>query len=193
MVSSYIIILFYFYSSKLILGKVDIIESEFGIEKCNSDKVKILEEKFYSKSCGGENLLPNFEWIDKNSTTKSYVITITSISNSNTVVHFIAWNIPAHVNSLNNFTNFNDINAIIGLNSYNKKNYEGPCYKHLNNETSECIKFTLYVLKNENIELSEDADYYELMAYIKKMSRTENIILDSLSLYSLSIPKKVLD
>ncbi|CRG99888.1 phosphatidylethanolamine-binding protein, putative [Plasmodium relictum] len=193
MVSIYVILLFYFSSVNLILGKVDIIESDFGIEKCDSDKVKILEEKYYEKSCGGENLLPNFEWLDKNSATKSYAITITSINNSNTVVHFVAWNIPAYVNSLNNFTNFKDINAVIGLNSYSKKNYEGPCPKYLDNEPSECIKFTLYVLKNENIELSEDADYFELMAYIKRLSRTENIILDSLSLYSLSIPKKVSD
>ncbi|KAI4839040.1 phosphatidylethanolamine-binding protein [Plasmodium brasilianum] len=186
------ILLYCFFCAKLTFAKIELIQSDFGIEKCNSEKVEALDEKFYEKDCGGENLLPSVEWLDKNSSTKSYAITITSRNHLNTImVHFIAWNVPAYINLINHSTKFEEINAITGLNSYNKKIYEGPCSNSIqNNEPSECMKFTLYALKNEFIELSEDADYYELMAYLKKMSRTEKIVVDSLSLSSLFIPKR---
>ncbi|VWU51622.1 phosphatidylethanolamine-binding protein, putative [Hepatocystis sp. ex Piliocolobus tephrosceles] len=169
----------------LIWAKIDIVRSDFGLETCNDDKVKILGLDFYENSCGGKNLLPYIEWLDHNSTTKSYLITLTSAIKPTITVHFLAWNIPAFLNTISDSTRFQDIGAVVGLNSYNKRNYIGPCFKNIYNNTSECMKFTLYSLNVEHIDLSEDADYYEVMAYLKSMSRVDGIVIDQLSLYSI--------
>ncbi|ETW51453.1 hypothetical protein PFMALIP_00429 [Plasmodium falciparum MaliPS096_E11] len=83
------------------------------------------------------------------------------------------------------------MNAVVGLNSFKKRSYEGPCSTNeLREQSTECLKFSIYALKNERIELSDDADYFELIAYLKRMSREEHIVIDNLYLYSLCIPKK---
>ncbi|SOS76448.1 phosphatidylethanolamine-binding protein, putative [Plasmodium sp. gorilla clade G1] len=188
----YVVLLWYYLCSvQFIWGDIKLVNSDFGEHHCDSDKVKILDSKFYNKDCGGENALPTFEWLDKNKGTKSYVITLTSMNNSTKVVHFIAWNIPRHINLINNFTNFEEMNAVVGLNSFKKRSYEGPCSTNeLQEQSTECLKFSIYALKNERIELSDDADYFELIAYLKRMSREEHIVIDNLYLYSLCIPKK---
>ncbi|CAA9988030.1 phosphatidylethanolamine-binding protein, putative [Plasmodium knowlesi strain H] len=170
-------------------GKIELILSDLGTDKCNSEQVKALDDKFYGTDCGGENLLPSVEWFQRNSETKSYAMTVTSIINSKVVTHLLAWNIPSHVNLINHSTNFDELEAVTGLNSFGEAKYTGPCASAMEEE-SNCLLFTLYALKTDHIEMSQDADYFELMAYLKSMSRDEKGLLDRLSLYAMTIPKR---
>ncbi|GAB66292.1 hypothetical protein PCYB_084530 [Plasmodium cynomolgi strain B] len=170
-------------------AKIELILSDLGTDKCNSEKVKALDDKFYGADCGGENLLPSIEWFQRNSETKSYAVTVTSMINSKVVAHFLAWNIPSHVNLINHSTSFDELEAAVGFNSFGEAKYAGPCASAIG-EQSNCLLFTLYALKTDHIELSQDADYFELMAYLKSMSRDEKGLLDRLSLYAMTIPKR---
>ncbi|SCL98042.1 phosphatidylethanolamine-binding protein, putative [Plasmodium chabaudi chabaudi] len=183
-------LLCYLFSATFVLAKIDIIQSDYGQENCSSDDAKLLDKDFYGESCGGKNLLPSIEWIDNNNMTKSYIITLSSVSNSNVVYHLIAWNIPSYINTINSFSIFDETKSQVGLNTYNKKNYQGPCHTSINTEHTGCLKLTLYALKKETIELSDDADSHELMSYLRAMSRKENIVIDAISLYSIFIPQK---
>ncbi|CAG9479333.1 phosphatidylethanolamine-binding protein, putative [Plasmodium vivax] len=170
-------------------AKIELILSDLGADKCNSEQVKALDDKFYGAACGGENVLPSVEWFQRNSETKSYAVTVTSMVSSRVVTHFLAWNIPSHVNLINHSTSFDELEATVGLNSLGEAKYAGPCASAMAEESS-CLLFTLYALKSDHIELSEDADYFELMAYLKSMSREEKGLLDRLSLYAMTIPKR---
>ncbi|KJP85222.1 hypothetical protein AK88_05149 [Plasmodium fragile] len=170
-------------------ANIELILSDLGTDKCNSEKVKALDDKFYGADCGGENLLPSVEWFQRNSETKSYAVTVTSMINSRVVTHFLAWNIPSHVNLINHTTSFDELEAAVGFNSFGETKYTGPCASAMEEE-SNCLLFTLYALNKEHIELSQDADYFELMAYLKSMSRDEKGLLHRLSLYALTIPKR---
>ncbi|CDU16428.1 uncharacterized protein PY17X_0404700 [Plasmodium yoelii] len=180
----------YLLSVALVFAKIDIIQSDYGREKCISSEAKLLDKKFYGKSCGGENVLPTIEWIDNNDMTKSYIITLSSFDKSDIVYHLLVWNIPSYINIINKFSIFDENKSQVGTNTFNKKNYQGPCYASTNTEPTGCLKLTLYALKKERIELSEDADYHELMSYLRAMSRKENIIIDAISMYSVFIPQK---
>ncbi|GAW80779.1 phosphatidylethanolamine-binding protein [Plasmodium gonderi] len=177
----------------LVKAKIELILSDLGTEKCNSENAKALDAQFYGKYCGGKNSLPTVEWFEKNSETKSYAMTITSKNDSNIITHFLAWNIPSHVNLINHSTNFDELEAVIGLNSFNQANYSMPCLDSFTEKMSSCLLFSLYALKTEHIELSQDADYFELMSYLKSMSRDEKGLLDRLSLYAMIIPKQKID
>ncbi|SCP04343.1 phosphatidylethanolamine-binding protein, putative [Plasmodium ovale] len=196
------IILLSFFSANLAFAKVELIQSDYGTEKCDSHKAKMLDGKFYEKVCGGENLIPSVEWMDKNNATKSYVVTVTSprgasstgcvngLRNCNGEVHFIVWNIPPYVNSINHSVDFHEMGATTGLNSHGRRGYNGPCSIIPPSKAIGCMKFTLYALKTEHIELSQDADYFELMAPLKTTSRWKGSVIDSLTLYAPFIPKK---
>lgn len=119
---------------------------DYGEEKCSSSEAKLLDKKFYGELCGGENVLPMIEWIDNNNMTKSYIITLSSIDNSNIVYHLLAWNIPSYINIINKFSIFDENKSQVGINTFNKKNYHGPCYASTNTEHTGCLKLTLYAL-----------------------------------------------
>ncbi|EUD65727.1 hypothetical protein C922_03975 [Plasmodium inui San Antonio 1] len=186
---SSLFLLLLFFCVEWVHAKIELILSDLGTDKCNSENVKSLDDKFYGADCGGENLLPSVEWFQRNSETKSYAVTVTSMINSRVVTHFLAWNIPSNVNLINHSMSFDELEAAVGFNSFGEAKYTGPCASAIEEE-SKCLVFTLYALKRDHIQLSQDADYFELMAYLKSMSREEKGLLDRLSLYAMTIPKQ---
>lgn len=185
----YFFIFFFLFLMKRICADIQIASSDFSSTTCDTSDVFILKDKYYHNECSGQNSLPTFEWIDSNSSTKSYVVTIIGLINSQTKIHFLAWNIPEYITTINSSTNFDDINATVGINMNSNQQYDGPCLEETITEP-ECLKFTIYALGSEHLDLSEDANYFELMSYIRLKSKTDHLVLDTSSVYAIALSKR---
>ncbi len=79
-----------------------------------------IEEQY---TCDGKNISPQIGWSAGPKGTKSYVL----ICESQGTVHWIMYDIPASVNLILDGQPAKQIGAKVGVNSYGKKKYSGPC------------------------------------------------------------------
>ncbi|MES2775033.1 MAG: YbhB/YbcL family Raf kinase inhibitor-like protein [Bacteroidota bacterium] len=79
-------------------------------------------------TCDNDNISPQLSWTGFPEKTKSFAIIMDDPdAPMGTWVHWVVYNIPATVISLDEKKNVTEINAIDGLNSWNEKGYNGPC------------------------------------------------------------------
>lgn len=79
-------------------------------------------------TCDGSNISPPLSWKGFPEKTKSFAIIMDDPdAPMGTWVHWVMYNIPGTVTSLEEKKSVGEINAIAGLNSWNEKGYNGPC------------------------------------------------------------------
>jgi len=79
-------------------------------------------------TCDGANIPPPLSWSGVTEKTKSYAIIMDDPdAPMGTWVHWVIYNIPGTVTSLEEKKSVAEIKAIEGLNSWNEKGYNGPC------------------------------------------------------------------
>ncbi|MCW3073920.1 MAG: phospholipid-binding protein family [Flaviaesturariibacter sp.] len=79
-------------------------------------------------TCDGSNVSPALSWNGAPGTTKSFAIIMDDPdAPMGTWVHWVIYNIPGTVTSLEEKTNTTEIKAIDGLNNWGETGYNGPC------------------------------------------------------------------
>lgn len=154
-------------SANIVLGakKMKIISPSF---KNN----EILASTFVYTDCGGNNTSPALSWDNAPQNTKSFVLICDdpdapSPANpaKNPWVHWIVYNIPGTVNSLQEAQNVSAIHAQEGINSWGHTRYDGPCppkgsgvHRYI---------FMLYALDIDTIALAKDPSKQTIQAAMK--------------------------
>lgn len=97
-------------------------ESMFTLTSNAIDDNGHILEKY---TCDGPDITPSLQWASSPEGTKSYVLIMDDPdAPAGTWIHWIVWNIPAHITKLDN-DNYKQYKH--GYNSWNKKEYGGPC------------------------------------------------------------------
>jgi Raf kinase inhibitor-like YbhB/YbcL family protein len=79
-------------------------------------------------TCDDANVSPALSWTGAPETTKSFAIIMDDPdAPMGTWVHWVMYNIPGTVSSLEEELSITKINATDGLNSWGEKGYNGPC------------------------------------------------------------------
>jgi Raf kinase inhibitor-like YbhB/YbcL family protein len=79
-------------------------------------------------TCDSDNVSPALSWSGSPAKTKSFALIMDDPdAPMGTWVHWIIYNIPGAVTTLEEKNGAKQINAIEGLNSWNEKGYNGPC------------------------------------------------------------------
>jgi Raf kinase inhibitor-like YbhB/YbcL family protein len=89
------------------------------------DEGKTIPDKF---TCDGTNVSPPLSWSGSPEKTKSFAIIMDDPdAPMGTWVHWVIYNIPSTVTSLEEKKSASEIKAIDGLNSWDQTGYNGPC------------------------------------------------------------------
>jgi Raf kinase inhibitor-like YbhB/YbcL family protein len=101
----------------------------------NSSNFKLISPSFEDGkpipakyTCDSSNIPPPLSWSGFTEKTKSFAIIMDDPdAPMGTWVHWVIYNIPSTVTSLEEKKSVTEIKAIEGLNSWNEKGYNGPC------------------------------------------------------------------
>lgn len=112
--------------------------------------------------CGGRNLAPTLHWTGAPPGTMGFALTMTDHDApvAGGFHHWVVYNIPAHVDTLNAFSSFTQ-----GTNSFGFPGYGGPC-PPVDGQIHHYV-FTLYALMAKE-HLSEGLTYDELIPKISQ-------------------------
>ncbi|MBC8054733.1 MAG: YbhB/YbcL family Raf kinase inhibitor-like protein [Sphingobacteriaceae bacterium] len=113
-------------------------------------------------TCDSSNISPPLSWSGFPEKTKSFAIIMDDPDASVTWVHWVVYNIPGTITTLQEKKNVSEINAIEGLNSWEEKGYSGPCPP----SGSHRYNFKLYAL-NKLITQTEKLTKAELLEVMK--------------------------
>ena len=79
-------------------------------------------------TCSGHNISPALSWSHAPAGTKSFALIVDDPDAPSSMwVHWVAYNIPAHITMLNEGVIPNDIRFKQGMNDFKKIGYGGPC------------------------------------------------------------------
>jgi Raf kinase inhibitor-like YbhB/YbcL family protein len=108
-------------------------------------------------TCDGKNISPKISWNGKPAKTRSFAFIISDPdAPSGTFYHWVLYNLPANVSSLDEGIELLPEPTKIGTNSFGKTAYNGPCPPR---NTNHHYIFTLYALdKNLNLQDGVDAE-----------------------------------
>lgn len=79
-------------------------------------------------TCKGKNLSPNLSWSDNPEGTKSFALIMDDPdAPMGTWVHWVLYNIPSSITTLDDGSSASDTGMKTGVNSWRKADYGGPC------------------------------------------------------------------
>jgi Raf kinase inhibitor-like YbhB/YbcL family protein len=114
-------------------------------------------------TCDSSNVSPTLSWSGSPKATKSFAIIMDDPDAPNgDWVHWVMYNIPGTLNSLDEKFSVEKIKAIDGLNSWGDKGYNGPCPP----DGAHHYIFRLYAL-DKILTPKEEMDKYELLKAMK--------------------------
>lgn len=99
-------------------------------------------------TCDGENLSPPLKWKNPPKGTKSFVLIMDAPDAPQGIWdHWVIYNLPSETNTLSEGVRTKELPtpAKLALNSWNNKNYGGPCPPHNSEHT---YYFKLYALRD---------------------------------------------
>jgi len=159
----------YFYIL-LLLNNMNILNNikGFQLKSKTLSKNKPINKEY---TCLGENINPDFYWINPPENTKSYGLILEDFDakNPHPFVHWIIFNMDKNVKSIE----INNRKYDNGFNSYNVDYYKGPCPPI--NELHH-YKFTLFALSKEHFDKNIGINRETFLNAIK------NYIIDKASL-----------
>lgn len=142
----------------------------YSPDMVNNQQVR--EEQFFNGfGCDGENISPKLVWAYAPKNTKSFAITIfdKDAKTGSGWWHWIVYNIPADINSVENgASNHEKImpkGAIETINDYGTSGYGGVCV--LNNEKHNYV-ITIYALNVDKLDLPKKATPAMVRYYINQ-------------------------
>lgn len=116
-------------------------------------------------TCDGKNISPAVSWSGVPKGTKSFVLIVSDPDAPNGVFyHWILFNLPKDTRTLPEGIDNPPAGSGVGINSWGKTNYGGPCPPK---DTSHHYNFALYALDTK-LKLREGADAEAVKAAIKK-------------------------
>ena len=81
-----------------------------------------------SHTCEGKNISPDLSWSSLPEKAQSIaLITDDPDAPHGTFVHWVVFNIPAHITSLSEGVNIDALGGIEGITNYKQNGYKGPC------------------------------------------------------------------
>jgi Raf kinase inhibitor-like YbhB/YbcL family protein len=135
-------------------------DSSFKLISSAFEEGKPIPEKY---TCDSSNVSPSLSWSGFPKATKSFAIIMDDPDAPNgDWVHWVMYNIPGTVTSLEEKLNVEKIKAIDGLNSWGDKGYNGPCPP----DGAHHYIFRLYAL-DKILTPKEEMDKYELLKAMK--------------------------
>ncbi|MDX1901596.1 MAG: YbhB/YbcL family Raf kinase inhibitor-like protein [Gammaproteobacteria bacterium] len=115
-------------------------------------------------TCDGKNVSPELAFANPPAKTKSFAVVMTDPEAPNgTFYHWVIYNIPAATTEIPEAATALPKGALIGLNSWNKSNYGGPCPPK---GTAHNYIITVYALDNAT-SLPANAKAENVLAAIK--------------------------
>ncbi len=125
-------------------------------------------------TCEGADISPAISWNNVPEGTKTFALICDDPdAPMGTWVHWVVFNIPAHVTTLPEAADVeNEFNAVIGTNSWGKQTYGGPCPPSGNHR----YYFKVYAL-DRTLELDERATKEDLLNAMKEAILTEGQIM----------------
>ncbi len=111
-------------------------------------------------TCDGENINPQIDWQEKNSKVKSFALVVLDPDAKSAPhhrwIHWLIANIPADFNRFPANINHYPHPIMVGLNSWKKPSYSGPCPPKGDN--AHRYIFTIYALSH-NLKLKPNFSY----------------------------------
>ncbi|MBA3661332.1 MAG: YbhB/YbcL family Raf kinase inhibitor-like protein [Gammaproteobacteria bacterium] len=116
-------------------------------------------------TCDGRDISPQLSWEGIPSQTKSLALTFVDLdAPSGSFYHWVIYNIPPQVNSLKEGISLFPPPIVMGMNSWNKKQYNGPCPPA---GATHYYVFTLYAL-DQMLTPAKKFNINQLMNQIQK-------------------------
>lgn len=127
--------------------------TDFAIQStafANNEKIPVVY------TCDGKDISPPLSWTNPPAGTKSFALIVTDPdAPSPPFFHWVVYNIPANSTELvENIKNFPQ-GTLIGNNSWNKSQYNGPCPPK--GTINHHYVFTLYAI-DQNLNINKGAD-----------------------------------
>jgi Raf kinase inhibitor-like YbhB/YbcL family protein len=115
-------------------------------------------------TCDGQNISPALNWKNVPSGTQSFVITCVDPDTlESSWVHWLIYDLPANVTALERHVKVESLNGKLGLNSWDKPAYGGPCPPIKNHR----YIFTIYALTISHLPLESVPTYEQVMSAMK--------------------------
>ncbi len=111
-------------------------------------------------TCDGKNISPTISWSGKPAKTRSFALIVSDPdAPTGTFYHWVLWNMPANLTSLDEGIQLLPEPTKIGTNSFGKTAWNGPCPPR---NTNHHYIFTLYAL-DKSLNLAAGADAAALL------------------------------
>lgn len=115
-------------------------------------------------TCDGANISPPLQWQDVPHDTQTFALIMDDPdAPAGTWDHWLLYNIPNNIQQLAEDIKILPADTQIGLNSWRRQKYDGPCPPHGTHR----YMFKLYALNNK-LDLKDKISKAELMSAIKK-------------------------
>lgn len=100
-------------------------KGSFSIKSTSFNEGETIPVKY---TCSGEDLSPQISWTDVPQNTQSLALIVSDPdAPAGTWYHWVVFNIPANTKEFNENIQTYPPESIVGVTSYNKNRYNGPC------------------------------------------------------------------
>jgi Raf kinase inhibitor-like YbhB/YbcL family protein len=118
-------------------------------------------------TCDGKDVSPQLTWTNPPAKTQAFAIIVSDPeATSGTFYHWLVYNIPASVSTIDEGAKTIPGGGLVGKNDFGKAQYNGPCPPK---GAAHTYEFTLYAL-NGKLSLPAGAKAKEVLAAIKEHS-----------------------